>query len=90
MEERLREVVRYIGPSALAKRTCIKERRRWQTVATDVRTKARLEDFSELVKAYPEYELYIVRGEIDPASGQISPAYNEANTKLEEPKTGRK
>lgn len=82
MEERLREVVRYIGPSALAKKTGITERRRWQTVATDTRTKARLEDFAELIKAYPEYELYIVHGQIDPARGQISPGYNEADRNL--------
>lgn len=81
MEERLREVVRYIGPSTLAKRTG-KERQRWQTVATDTRTKARLEDFAELIKAYPEYELYIVHGQIDPARGQISPGYNEADRNL--------
>lgn len=82
MEERLREVVRYIGPSTLAKRTG-KERQRWQTVATDTRTKARLEDFAELIKAYPEYELYIVHGQVDPARGQISPGYNEADRNLE-------
>lgn len=87
MEERLREVVRYIGPSTLAKKTG-KERQRWQTVATDVRTKARLEDFAALIQAYPEYELYIVHGEIDPGRGQISPNYNEADTKLAEPKAG--
>lgn len=83
MEERLREVVRYIGPSALAKKTGITERRRWQTVATDTRTKTRLEDFAELIKAYPEYELYIVHGQVDPARGQISPGYNEADRNLE-------
>jgi hypothetical protein len=88
MEERLREVVRHIGPSMLAKKTGIKERRRWQTVATDMRTKARLEDFAELVKAYPEYELYIMHGEVDPGRGQISPSYSEADTKLAEPKAG--
>jgi len=87
MEERLREVVRYIGPSTLAKRTG-KERQRWQTVATDTRTKARLEDFAELIKAYPEYELYIVHGEVDPARGQISPGYNEADRNLAEHSAG--
>lgn len=90
MEERLREVVRYIGPSMLAKKTGIKERRRWQTVATDMRTKARLEDFAELVKAYPEYELYIMHGKIDPSRGQFSPSYSEADTKLAEQKAGSK
>jgi hypothetical protein len=88
MEERLREVVRYIGPSTLAKKTGITERRRWQTVATDLRTKARLEDFSELIKAYPEYELYIVHGKVDPSRGQISPGYTEADRKLEGPNAG--
>lgn len=88
MEDRLREVVRYIGPSALSKKTGITERRRWQTVATDTRTKARLEDFAELIKAYPEYEMYIVHGEIDPVRGQISPGYSEADGKLAEQKAG--
>ena len=87
MEERLREVVRYIGASVLAKKTG-KERQRWQTVATDTRTRARLEDFAELIKAYPEYELYIVHGQIDPGRGQISPGYTEADRKLEGPKAG--
>jgi hypothetical protein len=82
MEERLREVVRHIGPSALAKSTTISDRRRWQTVATDIRTKTRVEDLSALLAAYPEYELYIVRGEVDPSRGQISPAYAEADLKL--------
>lgn len=88
MESRLREVVRYIGPSALADRTEIKNRRRWQTVATELKTKTRVEDLYELLKAYPEYELYIMHGEIDPGRGQISPSYNEADINLEEPKTG--
>lgn len=88
MEERLREVVRHIGPSTLAKKTAIDDRRRWQTVATDIRTKTRVEDLAALLSSYPEYELYIMRGEIDPTRGQISPTYVEADVKLEEPKAG--
>lgn len=88
MEERLREVVRHIGPSTLAKNTAIDDRRRWQTVATDIRTKTRVEDLAALLRAYPEYELYILRGEVDPIRGQISPTYVEADVKLEEPKAG--
>lgn len=88
MEERLREVVRHIGPSTLAKNTAINDRRRWQTVATDTRTKTRVEDLSALLTAYPEYELYIIRGEVDPAKGQISPAYTEADLKLEGQEAG--
>lgn len=88
MESRLREVVRYIGASALAERTEIKNRRRWQTVATELKTKTRVEDLYELLKAFPEYELYIMHGEVDPGRGQISPSYSEADTKLAEQKAG--
>ena len=88
MEERLREVVRHIGPSTLAKSTSITNRRRWQTVATDVRTSTRVEDLAALLEAYPQYELYIIRGEIDLNRGQISPAYEEADLKLAVPEAG--
>lgn len=88
MEERLREVVRHIGPSTLAKATAITDRRRWQTVATDTRTKTRVEDLSALLSAYPQYELYIIRGEVDLTRGQISPAYAEADLKLEGQEAG--
>ncbi|OHC29196.1 MAG: DNA-binding protein [Pseudomonadales bacterium RIFCSPLOWO2_12_59_9] len=88
MEERLREVARYIGAKELAEKTGAKNRRRWQTVATELRTKTRIEDLVELLKAFPEYELYILHGEVDPARGQISPSYSEADLKLVEPKAG--
>lgn len=88
MESRLREVVRYIGPSTLAKNTTIQNRRRWQTVATDTRTSTRVEDLAALLAAYPEFELYIIRGEIDLTRGQISPAYAEADQKLVTPHAG--
>lgn len=87
MEERLREVVRHIGASAIAKKTGT-DRQRWQTVATDIRTKARVEDLSNLLKAFPEYELYIMHGETNATRGQISPSYAEADIKLAEQKTG--
>ncbi len=88
MEDRLREVVRYIGPSAIANKSDIKNRRRWQTVATDLKTKTRVEDLVELLKAFPEYELYILHGQVDPGRGQISPSYQETDVKLEEHKAG--
>ena len=89
MEERLREVVRHIGASAVAKKTGT-ERQRWQTVATDIRTKARVEDLANLLKAFPEFELYILHGDVEPARGQISPSYSETDLKLVEPKAGSK
>lgn len=86
-EERLRTLVRYIGPAVVAKKTGI-EKPRWGTVAHNLKVKTRLEDLDALIEAYPEYELWLWRGEIDPANGQISPSYAEADIKLAEQKTG--
>lgn len=80
-EERLRTLVRFLGPAKLAKVTPI-DSRRWQTVATNHDVKPRLEDLDELLKAFPEYDLWLWKGETDPASGQIAPGYEEANAKL--------
>lgn len=88
MEERLREVARYIGAKKLSEKTGAKNRRRWQTVATELKTKTRVEDLVELLKAFPEYELYILHGEIDPARGQFSPSYTETDLKLAERNVG--
>ncbi|PJE40121.1 MAG: DNA-binding protein [Pseudomonas sp.] len=82
IEERLRTLVRHIGPARLAQATTIKNRRRWQTVATEMKVKARIEDMEELLKAFPEYELWLWKGEVDLIRGQISPANEEADSKL--------
>ena len=73
IEERLRTLVRYIGATRLSECTAITERQRWQTVATNKKVKARIEDLEELLKAFPEYELWLWKGEVDPANGQIAP-----------------
>lgn len=80
--ERLRALVRYIGATKLAAVTGIHDRRRWQTVATNMDVKPRVEDLEELAKAFPQYDLWLWKGEIDPANGQISPGYNEALSNL--------
>lgn len=80
-EERLRALVRHLGATRLASVTNL-ERRRWQTVATNLEVKARIEDMDELLKAFPEYELWLWKGEVDPAKGQISPDYEEAHSNL--------
>ncbi|WP_256557197.1 hypothetical protein [Pseudomonas sp. 1D4] len=51
-------------------------------MATDFRTKTRVEDLAALLAIYPEYELYIIHGETDLARGQISPGVTEADVKL--------
>ena len=73
VEERLRILVRHLGPAHLAKMTDINNRRRWQTVATDLKTKTRVEDLEQVIAAFPQYELWLWKGETDDARGQIAP-----------------
>lgn len=80
IEERLRTLVRHIGPSRLAQVTTITNRRRWQTVATEMKVKTRIEDLEELLKAFPQYELWLWKGVVDPARGQVSPGYEDADS----------
>jgi hypothetical protein len=88
IEERVRTLVRFIGATKLAESTAITERQRWQTVATNRKVKARIEDLEELLKAFPQYELWLLKGEVDPARGQVSPGYEEADAKLAKPSVG--
>ncbi|AYF90541.1 DNA-binding protein [Pseudomonas sp. MOB-449] len=83
IEERLRTLVRHIGATRLADATSIKERQRWQTVATNRKVKARVEDLEELLRAFPQYELWLLKGEVDPAKGQVSPEYEGAHPGVE-------
>lgn len=80
--------MRCIGATKLAAMTGINDRRRWQTVATNLDVKPRVEDLEEIAKAFPEYDLWLWKGEIDPAKGQISPDYNEANKNLSKQHAG--
>lgn len=82
IEERLRTIVRFLGPARLAEITSMKNRRRWQTVATDLKVKTRVEDVEALLDAFPEYGLWLWKGEVDPAKGQISPGYELADSNL--------
>ncbi|AVO55400.1 DNA-binding protein [Ectopseudomonas mendocina] len=88
IEERLRTLVRHIGATKLAEATTIKERQRWQTVATNRKVKTRIEDLEELLKVFPQYELWLWRGEVDPAKGQVSPGYEEADSNLPDQSAG--
>ncbi|MCQ4240504.1 DNA-binding protein [Stutzerimonas stutzeri] len=86
IEERLRTLVRYIGPARLAQASAIKNRRRWQTVATDLKVKTRIEDMEELLKAFPQYELWLWKGETDSARGQLSPDSEKSKAKQSQQK----
>lgn len=88
-EDRVRALVRHLGPAQVAKRTGV-EKPRWGTVAHNLKVKLRIEDMDALIEAFPEYELWLWKGEVDPAKGQISPAYAEADLKLAEQNAGSK
>ncbi len=88
IEDRLRTLVRHIGAAKLAECTAITERQRWQTVATNRKVKARIEDMEEVLRVFPQYELWLWKGEIDPERGQISPSYNEADSNLSSQSAG--
>lgn len=74
IEERVRTLVRFLGATRLAEATMITQRQRWQTVATNRKVKARIEDLEELLRVFPQYELWLLKGEVDPARGQLAPA----------------
>lgn len=81
IEDRLRTLVRHLGATKLAETTAITERQRWQTVATNRKVKARIEDMEELLKAVPQYELWLWKGEADPSRGQFAPGSEEPMSK---------
>lgn len=58
------------------------EKTRCGTVAHNQKVKVRLEDLDALIEAFPEYELWLWKGEVDPGQGQISPACAEVDPKL--------
>ncbi|WP_282339031.1 DNA-binding protein [Pseudomonas sp. PS02288] len=62
-------------------------RYRWGNIRTG---KARLSDaeIEAVVEAFPQYALWLVTGKVAPECGQVSPAYEEANLKLEEQEAG--
>ncbi|MDL5600242.1 hypothetical protein QS468_46545 [Bacillus subtilis] len=72
IEDRLRFLVRHLGATRLAGVTAI-ERRRWQTVATNYAVKPRVEDLEALIQAFPQYDLWLWRGQSDPENGQLAP-----------------
>jgi len=47
-----------------------------------VKVKTRIEDMEELLKAFPQYELWLWKSEVDPSKGQVSPGYEEAHSNL--------
>lgn len=62
------------------------DREKWYALRGGKR-RANEDDIQGMLAITPEYALWLVSGNIAPESGQISPSYQIADTKLEEPKT---
>ena len=53
-----------------------------------IRNWAQIEDLEELLRVFPQYELWLLKGDVDPARGQVAPGYEEADAKLATPSAG--
>ncbi|WP_313132387.1 hypothetical protein [Stutzerimonas nitrititolerans] len=53
-----------------------------------MKVKTRIEDMEALLQAFPQYELWLWRGEVDPVHGQVAPGFEEADANLVIPGAG--
>jgi hypothetical protein len=58
------------------------DREKWYALRGNKR-RANEEDIEAILAITPQYALWLVSGNIAPEAGQVSPAYEEANLKLE-------
>lgn len=86
-QERVRTLVDMLGQRQMAEATGLKEAR-LKTIRYNKDAQVRTNELDAIANAYQQYSLWLRTGEIDLIRGQISPAYAEADLKLEEPKTG--
>lgn len=60
---------------------------RWQSVRyKDIRMST--EELEILQAVFPQYRLWLISGEVMPESGQVSPAYDEADRNLSDQNAG--
>lgn len=64
-----------------------KEYVRWQNIKRG-RARFGAVEIEELGKLYPNWAFWLTTGKIAPEIGQTSPAYDQANEKLQEPNAG--
>ncbi len=60
---------------------------RWKNISKGA-IRMSTEEIGVLVKMYPQYALWLASGEVAPAAGQTSPAYDEAHSNLPTPNAG--
>lgn len=60
---------------------------RWMNIKRG-RARVGADEIEIIGQFFPRYRYWLISGEVMPESGQTSPAYDEANQKLEEPNVG--
>lgn len=57
---------------------------RWKNISRGI-VRIGADELEVLAQYFPSYSYWLISGEIAPEIGQTSPAYDEANEKLDEP-----
>jgi len=78
--DRARLLIKRGGPKKLSQLSGT-DHSRWLNVSKGA-VRVSTEEIDVLVKAYPQYALWLASGEILPESGQTSPDYDAANQNL--------
>ena len=81
-QDRVRALVNMLGQRAIAEATGIKEER-LKTIRYKKDANVRTNELDMIAQAFQQYALWLRTGEIDVSKGQISPAYAEADLKLD-------
>lgn len=78
--DRARALIKRLGPKR-ASEIGGGNHDRWRSVSKGA-VRVSTEEIDVLIKAYPQYALWLANGQVAPEIGQTSPEYDEANGKL--------
>ena len=84
--DRARLLIKKIGPKKLSQLSDT-DYSRWLNVSKGA-VRVSTEEVDVLVRAFPQYALWIASGQVIPESGQTSPDYDDANRNLSSPNAG--
>ena len=56
----------------------------WQNLRNKPSREIKEDEAEAIAKLYPEYSMWLISGNIIPEAGQVSPEYEEANSKLKQ------
>lgn len=84
--DRARLLIKKVGPKKLSVLSQT-DHSRWLNVSKGA-VRVSSEEIDVLVKAFPQYALWLASGEVIPERGQTSPEYDEAHSNLPTPNAG--